>query len=71
MNARLRLLGSSFQLLRRLGVPPSMRMQVPVMYAAAGDSRYTMAPDTSASVPKRLSGTTSVNSRIFAFASGV
>ena len=40
------------------------------MYAAAGDSRKTIAAETSASVPKRCSGTVGGYSRIFALRLG-
>ena len=43
--------------------PPSMRI-TPVMYAAAGDSRNTMALDTSASWAKRRSGVALIEASI-------
>ena len=50
-----------------LGTPPSMRTVEPVMNAAAGDSRNTTAAETSASVPRRCSGTLRASWRIFAW----
>src|SRR6266478_8155799 len=50
--------GSSFpQISRAFGAPPSIRMQDPVMNAAAGDSRNTIEAAVSDSVPNRCSGT--------------
>jgi len=46
------------QVWREFGTPPSTRMQLPVMNAAASESRNTTAAETSDSVPKRCSGTT-------------
>ena len=55
---------------RAFGTPPSTRMTEPVMKLAAGDSRKTIAAATSASMPKRCSGTLRVNFRACSMNSG-
>lgn len=42
---------------RTCGRAPSTRSTLPLMKLAAGESKNTIAADTSASVPKRPSGT--------------
>jgi hypothetical protein len=56
--------------MRTCGRAPSTRNTLPLMKAAAGQSRNTMAAEVSASVPKRPSGTVSRISRSIGPASG-
>ena len=47
-----------------------MRRQAPEMKAAAGDSRKTIAAETSLSVPRRRNGTSALMPRIVAVIDG-